>query len=211
LDWIKYAGGNNFNAILNNGISYLISWELIFYHSILEDSMSYFSTEKKINISISAIYTQGIQTILGAYEDVNIFIPSAVPTTVQMASSIGYPTVTTDASPPTITLEAGWKYLIELKMKITDPSASASENFQYIATDTSNNQISSTGSIAVYRDSAYAYAQEKCIFYADSSSASTVFKIQAAKIGGGAGGGLNVSQLAGNTNFRCHILIKAWK
>jgi hypothetical protein len=173
--------------------------------------MSYFSTEKKINIAISAIYSQSIQTIPATYEDVNIFIPSQVPTTVQIASSIGYPTVTTSSSPSTITLEAGWKYLIELKMKITDTTAAAGENFQYIATNTSNEQISSTGSIALYRDSAYPYAQEKCIFYADSSEASTVFKIRIIKIGGGAGGGLNSSQDAGNTNFRCHILIKAWR
>lgn len=173
--------------------------------------MSYFSTEKKINMAISAIHTQGIQTITSSYADVNIFIPSAVPTTVQIASSIGYPTITTASSPSTITLEAGWKYLVELKMKVTDTTPSAGENIQYIATDTSNSQISSTGSIAIYRDSAYAYAQEKCIFYADSSSSSTVFKIRVIKIGGGAGGSLNVSQDAGNTNFRCHILIKSWR
>jgi hypothetical protein len=173
--------------------------------------MSYFSAEKKINISISAMYTQGIQSLGAVYEDVNIFIPSAVPTTVQMASSIGYPTVTTAGSPSTITLESGWKYLIELKMKATDTSPTTSEHIQYIATDTSNVQISSTGSLAILRDLAPSYAQEKCIFYADSSSASTTFKIRAVKIGDGAGGALNVSQDAGNTNFRCHILIKAWK
>lgn len=173
--------------------------------------MSYFSTEKKINVSISAIHTQGIQTITASYADVNIFIPSQVPATVQLASSIGYPTVTTSSSPSTITLEAGWKYLIELKMKVTDTSPSYGENMQFIATDISNNQISSTGSIAIYRDTTYAYAQEKCIFYSDSSLSSTVFKIRVIKLGGGTGGALNVSQDAGNTNFRCHILIKAWR
>ena len=173
--------------------------------------MSYFSTEKKINVSISAIHTQGIQTITASYADVNIFIPSQSPTTVQLASSIGYPTIITSASPSTITLEAGWKYLIELKMKVTDTSPTSGENMQFIATDISNNQISSTGSIAIYRDTTYAYAQEKCIFYSDSSLFSTVFKIRVIKLGGGTGGGLNVSQDAGNTNFRGHILIKAWR
>jgi hypothetical protein len=173
--------------------------------------MSYFSTEKKINVSISAIHTQGIQTITASYADVNIFIPSQVPATVQLASSIGYPTITTSSSPSTITLEAGWKYLIELKMKVTDTSPTSGENMQFIATDISNNQISSTGSIAIYRDTNYVYAQEKCIFYADSLLSPTVFKIRVIKLGGGVSGGLNVSQDAGNTNFRCHILIKAWK
>lgn len=173
--------------------------------------MSYFSTEKKINVSISAIHTQGIQTITASYADVNIFIPSQVPATVQLASSIGYPTVTTSSSPSTITLEAGWKYLIELKMKISDASPTGAENVQYIATDTSNNQISSTGSTAIYRDTAYLYAQEKCIFYSDSSSSSTVFKIRVIKLGGGTGGSLNTSEDVGNANFRCHILIKAWR
>jgi hypothetical protein len=119
--------------------------------------------------------------------------------------------VTTSSSPSTITLEAGWKYLIELKMKVSDASPTGAENVQYIATDISNNQISSTGSTAIYRDTAYLYAQEKCIFYSDSSSSSTVFKIRVIKLGGGTGGALNTSEDVGNANFRCHILIKAWR
>ena len=86
------------------------------------------------------------QALSASYADVNIFIPSVSPTLVPMASSIGYPAVTTTASPSTIVLEAGWKYLIEFRVKVTDTTALIGENVQYIATDTSNNQISSTGS-----------------------------------------------------------------
>ena len=173
--------------------------------------MSYFSTEKKINMSISALHTSATQALSASYADVNIFIPSVSPTLVPMASSIGYPAVTTTASPSTIVLEAGWKYLIEFRVKVTDTTALIGDNVQYIATDTSNNQISSTGSLAILRDTAYSYTQEKCIFYADASSSSFTFKLRAIKAGGGAGGSLNTSGDAGNTNFRCHLIIKAWR
>ena len=173
--------------------------------------MSYFSTEKKINLSVSALYTSAIQSLSTTYADVTIFIPSVSPTAVQLASSIGYPTITTAASPATITLEAGWKYVVEFRVKATDTTPLVGENIQYIATDTSDNQISSTGSIAILRDTAYSYTQEKCIFYVNAISASSTFKLRALKAGGGAGGSLNTSGDAGSTNFRCHLIIKAWR
>lgn len=173
--------------------------------------MSYFSTEKKINMSVSALHTTATQALSSTFADVNIFIPSVTPTLVQMTSSIGYPTITTAASPSTITLEAGWKYLIEFRVKATDTTPLVGENIQYIATDTSNNQISSTGSVAILRDTAYSYTQEKCIFYANASSSSLTFKLRAIKAGGGAGGSLNTTGDAGSTNLRCHLIIKAWR
>jgi hypothetical protein len=173
--------------------------------------MSYFSTEKKINLSVSAMYTSAVQSLSSSYADVTIFIPSQVPTVVQLASSIGYPTITTASTPASITLEAGWKYLVEFRVKATDTTPLVGENIQYIATDTSNNQISSTGSIAILRDTAYSYTQEKCIFYADASSSAFTFKLRAIKVGGGSGGSLNTSGDAGSTNFRCHLIIKAWR
>lgn len=171
--------------------------------------MSFFSTEKKINMSIMTLHSNSIQTIGTSYEDVDIFIPSQSPITTQIASSIAYPTISTSSSPSTITLQSGYKYLIEIKLKMTDSTPSLAENCSFMATDTSNNQISSIGSLAIYRDGAITSVQEKCIFYFDASSTNLVFKIRAIK--SGAGGGLNVNGDAGADNFKCHILIKAWR
>lgn len=172
--------------------------------------MSYFSTEKRLNMSIQTLHTNSIQTLGSVYEDLNIFIPSQVPQITQFASSVGYPTITTTSSPSTIVLESGWKYVIEFKVKATDTSPAVTENITYIATDTSNNQISNTGSLLFYRDTAYGFVQEKCIFYVDSLSNSTTFKLRALKTSG-AGGGINVTGDTGSANFKCYLLIKAWK
>jgi hypothetical protein len=173
--------------------------------------MSYFSTEKKINMAILTLHSNAIQTIGSVYEDVNIFIPSAVPTTTQIASSIKFPIITTQSSPSTITLESGWKYLIQLKFKFTDTTPSLSENFNFIATDTLNNQISSIGSVATFREGAIAFVQEKCVFYYDATSSELVFKARVKKTDTNPGSGLNVNGDSNAVNFKCHILIKAWR
>lgn len=174
--------------------------------------MSYFSSEKKINMAVLTVHSTGIQTINPIYEDVTIFIASTAPVVTQIASSIGYPTITTGSSSnPIITLSSGWKYLIQLKFKFTDSTPSLSENFSFIATDTSNNQLSSTGSVATYREGAYAFIQEKCIFYYDATSSDLVFKTRAKKTDSNPGSGLNVNGDTDSVAFKSHILIKAWK
>lgn len=169
--------------------------------------MSYFSTEKRMNLSILGIYTANIDTALSStFADSVIF---GTETQVQMASSIGYPIITTTGAQ--INLEAGWKYVIDVRLKATDTTPSTTENIQYVLTDTSNNHISSVGSLIFYRETAYSYIQEKCIVYQDCLSTGVNLKLRVLKVGGGAGGQLNVSGDAGSSSFRCHILIKAWK
>ena len=148
----------------------------------------------------------GVQTcaLPISFTDMTIF---STEIQVQLASSIGYPTVTTNSI--TIDLEAGWKYFIELKMKVSDSTPSASENFQFRMLDNSSNVISSIGSIAISIDTA-AYIQEKCIAYIDATSSAQTFKFQAIKVPSGSNN-INTSVDAGNTDFRSHFLIKAWK
>ena len=79
--------------------------------------MSYFSTEKKINMSISALHTSATQALSASYADVNIFIPSVSPTLVPMASSIGYPSITTAASPSQLHLKPDGNTLLNLGLR----------------------------------------------------------------------------------------------
>jgi hypothetical protein len=168
--------------------------------------MSYFSTEKRINLAAIGIYTSGTNSVgSSAYVDLQTF---SADTQVQLASSIGYPTVTTNSI--TIDLEVGWKYLIEFRMKVSDASPTTSENVQYRIVDTSDTVLSSIGSCSILRDNLFQYAQEKCIAYIDATTTAKTFKTQAIKIGGGTIN-VNSSADAGNTNFRMHLFIKAWR
>ncbi len=166
--------------------------------------MSYFSTEKRLQMAVMGIHTANIDTVSVSWTDLQLF---STETQVQIASSVNYPTITTNLN--TIDLEAGWKYLIELKIKVSDTTPTTSENIQYRLLDASNNVISSVGSTAIYRDSAFAYSQEKCIAYIDASAGSYTFKAQAISTSGSKD--INSSADPGNTNFRSHFIIKAWK
>lgn len=167
--------------------------------------MSYFSTEKRINLSAIGIYSNNFNSVGATYVDLQTF---SVDTQVQIASSIGYPTITTNSI--TIDLEAGWKYLIDFRMKVSDASPTTSENVQYRIVDTSDVVLSSIGSCSILRDNLFQYAQEKCIAYIDATASMQTFKTQAIKIGGGTIN-VNTSADAGNTNFRMHLFIKAWR
>lgn len=166
--------------------------------------MSYFSTEKRLQMAVMGIYSTGLDTVGGLWADLQLF---STDTQVQIASSVNYPIITTNSV--TIDLEAGWKYLIELKIKVSDTTPTVTENIQYKMLDSSNNIISSIGSVAIYRETAVLYTQEKCIAYIDASAALYTFKVQAISTSGSKT--INSSSDAGNTNFRSHFLIKAWK
>lgn len=167
--------------------------------------MSYFSTEKRINLSATGIYTTGSNSVGSSYVDLATF---STDIQAQIASSIGYPTITTNSI--TIDLEAGWKYLIDFRMKVSDGTPTVSENIQYRIVDTSDVVLSSIGSCSILKDNLYQYAQEKCIAYIDATASMQTFKTQAIKVGGGTIN-VNSSSDAGNTNFRMHLFIKAWR
>jgi hypothetical protein len=168
--------------------------------------MSYFGSEKKINLSVSAIQSGVTQTISTTLLTVNVFEGlSATPIT----SSIGYPIVSVSSN--IFTLEAGWKYCIDLKMKHSVASTSTAINYLiYYMTDTSGAQISSIGRSIIYVDNRADFAQEKCIKYFDATAGQQQFMIKAQR-GNVTDLVINSSRDTQTTNFRSYILIKAWK
>lgn len=172
--------------------------------------MSFFGFKKKILMSCSAIQLTATQSISTTIVDISIF-DTAIIHQVAAASSVGYPTISTTASQ--ITLEAGWKYFIEVKSKVTDSIApQGNDNFAYWLTNTSDTQFSSTGFSSTYRDTIPNRAQEACIAFVDATASSFVFKMKAQKTGSvGSTVEFNGSADSGNTNFKSHILIKAWR
>jgi len=168
--------------------------------------MSYFGTEKKLLLSISAISagatTQSVTTLI---TDLTIFNSKSL---TQIVSSIGYPTVSVASN--IITLEAGWKYCINARLKVYDSTPSAGEAINFYISDAANNQLSSTGTVNITTDSSASLAQENCIAYIDATSASQQIKVRASK-NSGAAVTVNASGDVGNANFTSHILIKAWK
>lgn len=166
--------------------------------------MSYFTSEKKINISISAISSSAIQTIGASFTNVTVW--SGVN---QIASAIGYPSFSVSSG--LITLPVGWKYLIDVKMKTSNASASTAFNYlTFYAVDTSDVQISSSGIVKTYSDTSAYVSQEKCIFYVDATSSSFQFRVKA-KATGTVNQSLNANADAEAAAMRSHILIKAWQ
>lgn len=139
-----------------------------------------------------------------SFTDANIFDTE---TQVQIASSIGYPVVSTTGAE--IILESGWKYYLDVRLKASDSTPSSTENIQYILSDMLNSQISSVGSLSIYSETTYNYIQEKCITYLDYSNSSSNIKLKVLRTG--AGGIINSTVETQATNFRSFILIKAWK
>ena len=168
--------------------------------------MSFFGFKKKIMMSCSAIQLNSTQSIGTTITDVTIFDTATIN---QISSEIGYPTISTTANQ--ITLEGGWKYFLEDRSKVSDSDASASENFAYWLTNTSNTQFSSTGFSAIYSDSTPNRAQEACLSYIDATSSDFVFKMRAQKTGTGTNITFNSNIDAGTANFRAYILIRAWR
>ena len=168
--------------------------------------MSYFGTEKKLLISISAIpagtATQSVGTTVA---NLSIFNSASLS---QIASSIGYPVISIASS--VVTLEAGWKYCINAKLKVYDSSPTAGEAINFYISDSANNQLSSTGTVNITTDSSASLAQENCIVYIDATSSSQQIKVRASK-NSGSNVTINASGDVGNANFTSHILIRAWK
>lgn len=168
--------------------------------------MSYFGTEKKLLISISAIpagtATQSVGTTVA---NLSIFNSASLS---QIASSIGYPVISIASA--VITLEAGWKYCINARLKVYDSSPTAGEAINFYISDSANNQLSSTGTVNITTDSSASLAQENCIVYIDATSSSQQIKVRASK-NSGPNVTINASGDVGNANFKSHILIRAWK
>ena len=168
--------------------------------------MSYFGSEKRLLMSISALYSSAnTQVISNSTALVTIF-NGASPT--QLASSIGYPTISVSSG--VFTLEAGYRYLIDVRFKINDSSPSAGEAVSYYLTDSASNQISSTGVLNITSDSTAVLGQERCLAYIDATSQSQNFKIFAVKNSAGTVT-LNGNIDPGTAGFYSYVLVKAWR
>jgi hypothetical protein len=168
--------------------------------------MSYFSTEKKMLLSISAISSSTTLAVGLTEVDLTIFNGQAL---TQIASSIGYPSISVSGA--TISLDAGWKYVLEMRIKVSDSSLSTSEYLKYFFADTSNVAISSIGNSIIYRDSSAVVAQEKCIFYVDASASSFSCKMRTQKLNSTGTVTINSSLDTETTSMTSYVLIKAWK
>jgi hypothetical protein len=168
--------------------------------------MAYFGNEKKLLMSVSALYSSVNTQTIGITGVIVSIFNGVTPT--QLASSIGYPTISVASG--VFTLEAGYKYLIDARFKVSDSSPSAGEYISYYLADSGANQISSTGITNITTDSSAVLSQERCIAYIDASSGSTTFTVRMQK-NSGASVTLNSNIDAGTTGFYSHLLIKAWK
>lgn len=168
--------------------------------------MSYFGSEKRLLMSVSTLHsstdTQSIDTNLVT---VSIFNNG---TLTPRVSSIGYPTIS--VSNDIFTLEAGYKYLIDCRFKVSDSSPSANEAISYYLADLASNQISSTGVLNITNDSSAALGQERCLAYINAISETQSFVIKMQK-NFGSTVILNYTIDFDTINFRPYLLIKAWK
>ena len=167
--------------------------------------MSYFGSEKRLLMSVSALYAISTQDIGPAPNVVSIF-DGVTPT--PLTSSIEYPAISVSSN--VVTLQSGYKYLVDCRFKVSDASPSAGEAISYYLADLASTQISSTGILNITSDSSAALGQERCIAYIDATSEAKSFTIRMQKnsiylVT------LNSTIDPETTNFKSHILIKAWK
>jgi len=167
--------------------------------------MSYFGSEKRLLMSVSALYAISTQDIGPAPNIVSIF-DGVTPT--PLTSSIEYPTISVSSN--VFTLQSGYKYLIDCRFKVSDATPSAGEAISYYLADLASTQISSTGILNITNDSSAALGQERCIAYIDATSEAKSFTIRMQKnsiylVT------LNSTIDSETTNFKSHLLIKAWK
>jgi len=169
--------------------------------------MSYFYS-KTLSLSISALSANtATQVITTTEADINIFSGETIG---QITSSIGYPVISVSSS--TITLEAGWKYFLDVRLKcVIAPPLTADARLRYVLTDTSNNRISSEGLMTLWRSGSAPVSQEKCCLYIDATGGSQLIKLRANKMATTSVVTLNAQDGALGTTFKSHILIKAWK
>ena len=168
--------------------------------------MSYFGTEKKMLLSISAISSTTTLAVGLIEDDLTIFSGKSL---TQIASSIGYPSISISGA--TISLEAGWKYVLEMRIKVSDSSLTTTEYLKYFFANASNVAISSIGNSIIYRDTNAVMAQEKCIFYIDASVSSFSCKMRTQKLNSSGSVTINSSLDTETSAMTSYILIKAWK
>ena len=167
--------------------------------------MSYFGSEKKMLLSISAIYSSATQTLTTSDADLSIFNGLSI---TQLVSSIGYPTISVVGG--VITLQDGWHYLLNLHLKIDSPSSATTENAIFYVSDISNTPISSIGKQIVYRDTTSTLTQENCIVYINALNQSVNVKTRARKSDATAMN-IGTNTDSGTVSYRSYLLIKAWK
>ena len=139
--------------------------------------------------------------------DISIFSGNSLD---QIASSIGYPTVS--ASSSIITLESGWKYFLDVRLKcVIATPLTADARLRYVLTNTSDNILSSEGLMTLWRSGSTPVSQEKCCLYIDATGGSQSIKLRANKLATTSVVTLNAQDGALGTTFKSHILIKAWK
>ena len=168
--------------------------------------MSYFGSEKRLLMSISSLYSS-VNTQSFGITGVIVSIFNGV-TPTQMTSSIGYPTISVSSG--TFTLEAGYKYLIDCRFKVSDSTPSAGEYVSYYLADSASAQISSTGLTNITTDSSAVLSQERCIAYIDATAGAQTFTIRMQKNAGSAVT-LNSNIDSGTTGFLSYVLVKAWR
>lgn len=170
--------------------------------------MSYFYS-KTLSLSVSAITANSLtQSISGTESDVSIFSSDA--TFDQIVSSIGYPNIS--ISDATITLESGWKYFLDVRLKcVTYYPLVNDARIRYIITDSSNNILSSEGLMNLWLSGSSFASQEKCCVYIDATQSSQSIKMRANKVGTPSAVTLNAQDGVFGSTFKSYILIKAWK
>lgn len=168
--------------------------------------MSYFGIEKRLLLSVSAISSSATQAIGLTETDVTVFNSQ---TLTQLVSSIGYPTISSSSNQ--ITLQAGWHYLINVRLKTDDASPSTTEYMRFFVSDTSNNAISSIGINIASRDTIAYLAQENCIAYIDAIASQQIIKVRAQKVNSTGSWTINGTTNPLPVDFKAHILIKAWQ
>jgi hypothetical protein len=169
--------------------------------------MSYFYS-KTLSLSVSALPANSATQVISATEaDISIFSGNSLD---QIASSIGYPTVS--ASSSIITLESGWKYFLDVRLKcVIATPLTADARLRYVLTNTSDNILSSEGLMTLWRSGSTPVSQEKCCLYIDATGGSQSIKLRANKLATTSVVTLNAQDGALGTTFKSHILIKAWK
>jgi hypothetical protein len=169
--------------------------------------MAYFYS-KTLSISISALTANTATQVISTTEsDVGIFNGESID---EIASSIGYPVIS--ASSETITLESGWKYFLDVRLKcVTGFPLITDARLRYVITDTSDQVLSSEGLMTLWTSGTSTVSQEKCCLYIDATNGSQSIKLRANKVSSPAGVILNAQDGSLGSTFKSHILIKAWK
>lgn len=169
--------------------------------------MSFFAL-KTLAISISSINATTLTQVMSTTEaDISIFNNESLSPIV---SKINYPTITVASS--LISLEQGWKYFIEARLKcVTATPLVADSRLRYVITNASDTILSSEGNMTLWRSGSSSVSQEKCCVYIDATASSQQIKLRGNKIDTGSVVTLNAQDGTAGTTFKSYLLIKAWR